>query len=162
MKSISFLLTFFTLIAMRQECFATNNPCQLIALEKVQELFPVVEKMEKKNYGVNQICNYINKQEIPVITVSTGSDNISPRTMMSNLGDGYVVQDMPSLGDEAAMALTLPEPKLGIAGDLVVELCIRKGDTYLLLAPSGVEIEKSGSLFTSFLSLARAMLQSIH
>jgi hypothetical protein len=81
--------------------------------------------------------------------------------MMANTGEGYEVRDVPELGDEAAMALTLPDPRLAIPGGLVAELYVRKGDLFLLLAPVRLEIRTEGPGFDKFMVLTREMLDTL-
>ena len=138
------------------------DPCRLMSLEKVAAAFPAIQKAQHKTYGAGEVCNYVDKLGLPALIVTIGQDSeSSARGMMANLGDGYTVKDVAGLGDEAAMAVTKPEPKYSIPGDLVAELYIRKGSSYLLLAPARIEIKDSGPDFDKLLSIARQMLSKI-
>jgi hypothetical protein len=129
---------------------------------EVADAFPVVKKTSHRNYGTGKACNYLNKRGFTALMVSIGQDSkSSAREMMSNLGDGYTVKDVSGLGYEAAMAVTEPDPQLAIPGGLVTELYIKKGNSYLLLAPVSIQIKDSGPEFEKLLSVARGMLKNL-
>ncbi len=138
---------------------SATDPCALVPLEKIQAAFPAITGMERKSYGPHENCSYLDKFNIPALTVTTGRDpDSSPHAMMENLGDGYQVVDISGLGDEAAMAVSKGNPKYGIEGGGVAELYIKKGDGFLLLAPMRVEVMADGPGFEKLKSLAREML----
>ncbi len=135
------------------------DPCTLIALKVVSAAFPTLQTMKKQTIGPNTTCNYLNRSGLSGLIVSVHRDDgISAHTMMENLGKGYRAVDVPGLGDEAAMAVTLPEPKYNIPGGLVAELYIKKGGSALLLAPARIEVKAGDESLGLLQELAARML----
>jgi len=155
------LLFLFLLIppALPAATLSGIDPCTLIAPDKVYAAFPALKTMKKQTIGANTTCNYLDKLGLSGLIVSVHKyDGISPHAMMENLGDGYTVENVPGLGDEAAMAVTLPKPEYGIRGDGVAELYIKKGNTTLLLAPVRIEVRAAGEGLEKLKELAGEMM----
>jgi hypothetical protein len=138
------------------------DPCALVAPDKVYAAFPALKTMKKQTIGANTTCNYLDKLGLPGLMVSVHQyDGISPHAMMENLGEGYTVKNVPGLGDEAAMALTRPNPELAIPGGLVAELYVKKGNTTLLIAPMRIEVRAAGEGLEKLQELAGEMLEQL-
>ncbi len=138
------------------------DPCGLIAPEAVYAAFPVLKTMEKQTIGSNTTCSYLDKFGISALMVSVHRDKgISARAMMENMGEGYMVQDVAELGDEAAMAVSKEIPQYNIPGGMVAELFIKKGGSTLLLAPVRIEVKADGSSFEKFKKMAMNMLDKL-
>ena len=162
MKLFSCICVIFLLFFM-PPCFAgqptTDDPCGLVPLARVQAAFPAITGMEQKDFGPHKNCSYLDKFNIPALTVTTGRDpHSSAHAMMENLGDGYRVVELSGLGDEAAMAISKDNPKYGIEGGGVAELYIKKGDRFLLLAPMRIKVRENSPGLEKLKSLARDML----
>ncbi len=138
------------------------DPCDLIALEKVYAAYPALKKMEKQTIDTSTTCNYLDKFGIPALIISIHkNDGISSYTMMTSLGVSYSVRDVPGLGDEAAMAISVGNPKYNIPGGEVAELYIKKGGNALLLAPARIKVKADGSSFEKFKNMSMKMLEKL-
>ncbi len=164
MKSVfCCLVSFLLAVCITPQARSASNPdhidpCALIEKEKVMAAFPTVKAMEKQTIGPNTTCNYLNDRGFSALIISVHKyDGISPHVMMENLGNGYHVEDVDGLGDEAAMAITLAKPKYGIEGGGVAELYIRKGETTLLIAPVRVKVKAEGEGLGRLKALTREM-----
>jgi len=137
------------------------NPCSLIALPTVYKAYPKIKTMEEQTIGPNTSCNYLNEYGLSELIVSVHKDDgIAAESVVSMLGDGYRIEIIEGLGKEAAMAVTLPKPEYGIAGDLVAELYVKKNNVCLMLAPARLNVRASGSSFDTFKTIVMEMLRS--
>jgi len=153
------LVLSWTAVTSQAADLTTADPCGLVPLARVQAAFSAITGMEQKNFGPHKNCSYLDKFNIPALTVTTGRDpHSSAHAMMENLGDGYRVVEISGLGDEAAMAISRGNPKYNIKGGGVAELYIKKGDRFLLLAPMRIKVRENSPGLEKLKSLARDML----
>ncbi len=134
------------------------DPCSLIEKEKVMAAFPAVKAMEKQTIGPNTTCNYLNDKGFAALIVSAGRayyrDGLSA---LAGMGEGYSYKSVSGLGDSAAMAVTKPEPKYGIKGNIVAELHVITKKSFVNLAPVRLDVRADGPAFTTLKQLATEM-----
>ncbi|MEE4165076.1 MAG: hypothetical protein V2I35_03690 [Desulfocapsaceae bacterium] len=90
------------------------DPCSLDAAEKLSAIFPALQKAEKQSVGLQTVCNYLDGKGIPALIISVSKSTTTVRETLSMLGPGYVIEDIDSLGDEAAIAIQQENPKFGL------------------------------------------------
>ncbi len=160
---LSLVLSCLIFMAQSVVCatYSDIDPCSLLAPETLYAVYPEIQNLERQTIGPNTTCNYLNKYDLSALIVSVHKDDgISAEGVVSMLGDGYRVEKVKGLGREAAMAITLPKPEYGIAGDLVAELYVKKGDSCLMLAPARLNVNSVGSAFEQFKEIVLKMLES--
>lgn len=155
------IVSIFLTQAASSATYPDINPCSLISLQKIDTAYPTIKTMEEQTIGPNTTCNYLNTYGLSELIVSVHkNDGIAAESVVSMLGDGYRIEIVQGLGKEAAMAVTLPKPEYGNAGDLVAELYIKEADFCLMLAPVRLNIKDSGSGFETFREIVLEMLGS--
>jgi len=134
------------------------DPCALIGKEKVMAAFPAIKKVEKQTIGTNTTCNYLNDKGFSALIVSVGrADHRDALNALAGMGDGYSYQPISGLGDSAAMAVTKPNPKLGVEGGSVAELHVIRKKSFINLAPVRLEVQAKGPAFVTLKKLAAEM-----
>jgi len=134
------------------------DPCALIGKEKVMAAFPAIKSMENQTIGPNTTCNYLNDKGFAALIVSAGrADHRDALSALAGMGDGYSYQPVSELGDSAAIAVTKPEPKLGITGGIVAELHVISKKSFVNLAPVRLEVQAGGPAFAGLKQLAAEM-----
>jgi len=157
------LLWSFAITPMAGRCSShpeAINSCGLIAAEKVMAAFPVLQKEERQKVGPIIQCNYLDKFGIPALTVSLGQAASHARDTLSLLDSGYVIEDVPNLGDEAAVAIQQANPAFGLK-EGVAALHIKKGQVSLNLSFTRINIPAKGAAFDQVKQLAAEMLEKI-
>jgi hypothetical protein len=136
---------------------AAISPCRLIAPEKVFSVFPTLQKLEEQKVGSTTVCNYLDKFGIPAMIVSLSQAGNHAQDSLTLLGSGYIIEDVPGLGEEAALAIQQANPQFGLQ-EGVTALHIKTGDVSLnldfprLTIPArGVELDKAKSLAADML-----------
>jgi len=158
-----FFILFAVLLAQPAICatYADIDPCSFLALQTLSAAYPGIQSREQQTIGPNTTCNYLNKHGLSGLIVSVHKDDgMSAESIVSMLGDGYRVENIQGLGKDAAMAITLPKPEYGIAGDLIAELYVKKGAFCLMLAPVRLDVKSSGPSFMQFKKLVSEMLRN--
>ncbi len=134
------------------------DPCSLIEKEKVMTAFPAVKAIEKQTIGPNTTCNYLNDKGFVALIVSAGrADHRDGLSALVGMGEGYSYRPVSGLGDSAAVAVTKPEPKLGITGGSVAELHVITKKSFVNLAPVRLEVQAGSPAFTGLKKLAAEM-----
>lgn len=137
-------------------------PCGLIAPEAVYAAFPALKSMKKQTIGPSTTCSYLDKFGISALIVSVHRDNgESAKGMLSGFGEGYRLEPVAGLGQEAAMAISLGNQKYNIPGGEVAELYIKKGGRALLLAPARIKVKADGPSFEKLKNMAMKMLDKL-
>ncbi len=155
------IISIFLTQAASSATYPDINPCSLISPQKIYTAYPTIKTMEEQTIGPNTTCNYHNKYGLSELIVSVHkNDGAAAKSVVSMLGDGYRIKTVEGLGKEAAMAISLPKPEYGIAGDQVAELYIKEADFCLMLAPVRLNIKGSGPGFETFREIVLEMLGS--
>ncbi len=136
------------------------DPCSLIASEKVFAAFPVLQKVEKQKVGPTTVCNYLDKIGIPALIVSVSQAAAHVRDSLSLLDPGYVIEDVPGLGEEAAIAIQQANPKFGLK-EGVAAMHIKKGKLSLNLSFTRIDIPAKGAGLDKVKKLAAQMLENL-
>jgi hypothetical protein len=134
------------------------DPCSLIAVEKVLSAFPVLQKEVKQQVGPTTVCNYLDKYGIPALIISVSQAGNHARDTLSMLGSGYVIEDIPNLGDDAAVAIQQANPTFGLH-EGVAALHIKKGKISLNLSFTRINIPAKGPEIEKAKQLAAEMLK---
>ena len=160
-----FPLFFAIFLAQPAVCatYPDIDPCSLVSPQTVYTAYPKIQANEQQTIGPNTTCNYLNDYGLSGLILSVHKDDgSSAERVVSMLGEGYRIENIQGLGKDAAMAITLPKPEYGIAGDLVAELYVKKGTFCLMLAPVRLDVKSSGPSFMQFKKLVLEMLESSH
>lgn len=140
---------------------AAIDPCALMAGEKVLTAFPALVKMERRTVGPIAVCNFLDRFGIPALMVTVGQAGPgSARAALALLGDGYAIEDLPGLGDEAAVAVQQANPRFGLK-EGVAMLHVKKGQRFLELAPVRLEIGLASGEWERLRGLAAEMLDAL-
>ncbi len=168
MKSVSLCMaTLLLSFCITQPAWSAANPyhidpCSLIEKEKVMAAFPAVKAMEKQTIGPNTTCNYLNDKGFAALIVSTGrTDHKNALSALAGMGEGYSYQPISGLGNSAAVAVTKPEPKLGITGGIVAELHVIIKKSFVNLAPVRLDVQTGSPAFTTLKQLAAEMVAKL-
>lgn len=136
------------------------NPCELIAAESVFTAFPALKKAVGEKIGPTSVCNYLDKYDIPALVVSVSQAGPNARSALAMLDSGYRIEEIGGLGDEAAIAVQLANPKFGIK-EGVAALSVKKKKISLNLSFFRISIQQNTPEFTAVRSLAGEMLKNL-
>lgn len=136
------------------------DPCSLIAAEKVFAAFPLLLKAEKQPVGPGTVCNYLDKFDIPALIVSVSEAGPHARDTLSLLDPGYLIEEVPDLGEDAAVAIQQENPAFGLKKGIAV-LHINKDGVSLNLSFTRINIQAEGAEFDSVKNLATEMLSNL-
>lgn len=161
--SLSLVLLALTMMPSRGAC--TQNPedidpCGLIAAEKVLSAFPELQRAEKQRIGPSTVCNYLDKFDIPALIVSVSQAGAHARDTLTLLDSGYEIQEIPGLGDDAAIAIQKANPTFGLK-EGVAALHIKKDQLSLNWSFTRLTIQAEDPAFDSVKELATAMLSNL-
>ncbi len=161
MKSVFLCMaTLLLSFCITQPAWSASNPdhidpCALIEKEKVMAAFPAIKAMEKQTIGPNTTCNYLNDKGFSALIISAGrADHRDALKALAGMGDGYSYKPVSGLGDSAAVAVTKPDPKLGITGGSVAELHVITKRSFVNLAPVRLKVQAGSPAFTGLKQLA--------
>jgi len=136
------------------------DPCSLIAAEKVFSAFPALQKEEEQKVGPTVVCNYLDKFGIPALIVSVSQAGSHARDTLSLLDSGYTIEDVPDLGEEAAIAIQQANPAFGLK-EGVAALHIKKGKLSLNLSFTRITVPAKGPELDKAKNLAAEMLDKL-
>jgi len=136
------------------------DPCSLIEVEQLCAVFPILQKAEKQSVGPETVCNYLDKMGIPALIVSVTMTRTGVHESLSKLGPGYVIEDIPGLGDESAIAIQQPNPKFGLQEEIAA-LLVKKGATSLNFSFFRIKLKPGDSEFEKIKTLAAEMIGTL-
>jgi len=136
------------------------DPCALISLEKMTSVFQQLQRAEKQQVGPSTVCNYLDKFDIPALIISVSQAGPHARDTLTMLGSGYTIEDLPDLGDEAAIAIQQENPAFGLK-EGIAALNIKKGDLSLNLSFTRLSIKPQGPDLESVKNLATEMVSNL-
>ncbi len=159
------IFTFFCTIILQHPVYCTTiadiDPCALIAPEQIYASFPELKTMQKQSSGNANVCNFLDKYEIPALIISlTKANKTSAEKSLSILGSKYSIKSIPNLGDDAAVSIQQANPKFGLK-EGVAMLYVKKGTVSLTLSPVRVNSSSIQESLTKLKEIAAEMLNKL-
>jgi len=136
------------------------DPCGLIAAEKIISAFPQLQRADKQQVGPGLVCNYLDTFDIPALIVSVSQAGPQARDTLTMLDSGYVIQEVPEIGDDAAIAIQQADPTFGLK-EGVAALHIKKDTLSLNLSFPRLTIQAEGVEFDAVKTLAAEMVSNL-
>lgn len=159
------LVTFFCTIILQHPVLCATiadiDPCALIAPKQIYASFPELKTMQKQSSGNANVCNFLDKYEIPALIISlTKAGKTSAEKSLSILGSGYSIKNVPDLGDDAAVSIQQANPKFGLKEGIAM-LYVKKGTVSLTLSPVRVSSSSVRKELTKLKEIAAEMLNKL-
>lgn len=162
--SLGFIL-FFSLMAGVPAGICSQNlksvdPCGLATAEQLAAIFPTLLKAETQSVGKETVCNYLDKMGIPALVISVTKTGTGVHETLSVLGSGYVIEDIPRLGDEAAIAVQEANPQFGLQ-EGIAALHVKKGNRSLNFSFFRINLKADDREFDKIMRLAAEMIEKL-